>query len=155
MKGRFNCVFTELTYAVVIAGMIVVLITVSGATKGDLTAAAVLFAVMGIVLPLGFALGNIPCTYTADNEGFTITVLRKSHSYRYDELESVTCEYGRADRYGNAYVDLTVKTRRGGTDLYTENCGMKMHDIMNDPKCEKPQLIRLCEYVNKEMGALS
>ena len=152
MKGRFDCVFTGLTYIVVLGGILVVILTVPNANKGDLTAAVVLIATMCVVLPVGFLLGNIPCTYSANETSFTITVLGKTHRYRYSEIESISCEYGRTDRYGNAYAELTVKTRSGKTDFYTENCGMKMHEIMNDPASHKPQLMQLCEYVRAVRG---
>ena len=98
---------------------------------------------------------SVPCSFTADKSGFTITMLGRKHLYRYGEIENISCEYTDADRYGNAYVKLTVKSASGKAESFTENVGVKMHEIMNDPRCEKPQLMRLCDYVKQAKGVRS
>ena len=153
MKGSFKCMLKGTTYAVVFVGIFVMLLMAPGVTAGSLAAAAVLFLTVCIVLAAGFMLASVPGEYSANELGFTIKVLGKSRHYRCKELESVSCEYECPDRSGNAYVKLTVMTLSGNTDIYTENCGVKMHEIMNDPAGEKPQLMQLCDYVNRAKGA--
>lgn len=107
--------------------------------------------IAGLIGEIMFRL--IPCSYTADENGFTISMLGRKHLYRYVEIEHIGCEYTDTDRYGNAYVKLTVECASGSVKSFTESVGVKMHEIMNDPRSEKPQLMRLCDFVNKKMGA--
>ncbi|MCR5122810.1 MAG: hypothetical protein K6B74_10355 [Ruminococcus sp.] len=153
MNGKFTGTYRVLALFIAVVGMIVICIGLFGVDKEPLAAVCVILVTICIVIPAGLMLTNMPGEYSADELGFTITMLRKKHRFRYREIESVTCEYLAPDRYGNAYVELTVKKRSGETEYFTENCQLQMQDIMNDPDGEKPQLVRLCDYVNQAKEA--
>ena len=114
---------------------------------------AILLSVITIIVLV--VLGNVECRWTADEQGFAIAMFGRERRFSYGELESVSCEYSNADRYGNAYVVLTVKTRSGLVKSYTESVGEKLHIIMNDPKACQPQLMKLCDCVNSRQGGQS
>ena len=155
MNGKFTGTYSVLALFIAVTGSIVIGIGVFGVDKEPLAAVSVILVTICIVIPAGLVLNNIPCEYSANELGFTITMLRKKHRFRYRDIESVTCEYLAPDRYGNAYVELTVKKRSGETDCFTENCQLQMQDIMNDPNAAKPQLMQLCDYVKQAKEAAS
>ena len=96
---------------------------------------------------------NLPCRWSADEKDFTITMLGRKRRFLYSELESVSCEYSDSQN-GDAYAVLTIKTVSGRKKKYVENVGRKLEDIVNYPEAfDKPQLMQLCEYVNREMEA--
>ena len=152
MNGKYTGMYRMLALFIAVTGMVVIGIAVFGVDKEPLAAVSVMLVTLCTVIPVCLLLGSIPCEYTANELGFTITMFGKKHRFRYKDIESVSCEYLSPDRYGNAYVELTVTMNSGETEYFTENCQMQMHEIMNDPNGEKPQLVQLCDYVNRARG---
>ena len=95
---------------------------------------------------------NLPCRWEADEKDFALTVLGLKHRFLYSEVAEVSCEYTDSQN-GDAYAVLTIRTVSGKKKRCVENVGRKLEDITNCPEAfDKPQLMQLCDYVNKEMG---
>ncbi len=95
---------------------------------------------------------RLPCRFTADEKSFTISAGGIKHSFRIGEVSGISCEY---ERHGDTQtkVKLTVTDSKGKTARFAEIHNNDIAHLKYDENAEKPQLMRLCEYVNAAKGA--
>ena len=89
-------------------------------------------------VPLLFALwlsDNLPCRFSADGGGFEINEMFFITRYEYAEVWDI--KYVQEHKKTGDYIKLTV-SGSFGDKVYYEKCGK-----------ESPQLVRLCEYVDR------
>lgn len=115
--------------------------------------AAVVCAVLGIAGGVGLMLfaSQIPCRFRADETGFTITEMGVENRFEYDNVRSIEFRLVYA-RYGSM-IKLTVKDDMGETNFYEPCTAETMNSLLHDPDGKRPQLVRLCEYVQSVKGA--
>ncbi len=110
---------------------------------------------------IGFAelMANLPCEWSADAEGFTITELRQQFRHTYAEIESAELTVKEVESKfseGFTKVVLTVTERSGKVSVYTERVDVEYEKFTEHPeRCLRPQLDILYERISRERGIRS
>ncbi len=101
---------------------------------------------------LGFVTGyftfRLPCRFTADEKSFTISMGGTKRVFRIGEISEIRCEYRKHYEY-RTKVTLTVTDCAGRTARFAEIHYKCIEYLKYEKDDEKPQLTRLCEYVNR------
>ena len=154
MKGKFTGFSNFLMTASIFVGVapfpffVLLHITKSSTVVLVLVLLSMFLCASGMILAC-----NAPCRCEAGDRGFMISVFGVKFVYRYSEIENIGCEYENT-RCGGM-IKLIVKDNGGGVTEFCEMCDSdNMTALLNDPNAkEKPQLVKLCEYVKQAKGA--
>ena len=95
---------------------------------------------------------NPPCKFTADEDGFAITVGKNVHKYEYADIESVSCKV-HSRLLNRSYIVLSLKKQHGGKVCYYESSRFSNRQILNDPSAGVPELIRLGNIIDRAKAA--
>ncbi|MCR5122812.1 MAG: hypothetical protein K6B74_10365 [Ruminococcus sp.] len=153
MKGEFtgfsNFLMTASIFVVFAPFPFIVLLHITNSTvKLVLVLLSMFLSASGMILAC-----YAPCRFEAGDRGFMISVFGVKFVYKYSEIENIGCEYENT-RCGGM-IKLIVKDNGGGVTEFCEMCNADdMTALLNDPNAkEKPQLVKLCDYVNLAKGA--
>ena len=153
MKGSYNGISKTLSITSGILCFIV--IPLVSAFISELTCLiATAFSTLAGYAVSRFAV-NVPCRWSVEDKGFTITMLGLEDSFRYDDIGEISCRYEKNETE-TAIARLTITDRSGLEHIFSENCNVTTAELLNDPDSSKqPQLFRLCGLVKQEMEARS
>lgn len=110
------------------------------------------------LITIGLALASIivlviltsclPCRFEADEKGFTMKRLFITKHYDYNKIMGVKCIFHGTTRIGKAIMLLSLIDENGEKKEFLEISRYMAADVVNKPELCKPQLARLCEYIN-------
>ncbi len=105
--------------------------------------------ILGLVT--GYFAFRLPCRIEADEKTFAISMGGTKFRFRIGEISEISCEYQRHYET-RTRVTLTVKDSAGKTRRFAEIHYKDVEALKNEKDDEKPQLTRLCEYVQRTRG---
>lgn len=115
------------------------------------TYSAVYIAIMSIT-------ANMPCCWSADETGFTITEYRKDFRHSYGDIKSADIDMieGRSRdgiKSNTTTAVLTITEFSGKKSTYSERVNTELREFRtHSENCLKPQLMKLYELLEEKTG---
>lgn len=115
-----------------------------------------LFIIIGVLLLLLLLAMHIPCSYSADESGFSIMSGLISRDFSYSDVISVAVENrtcGHRRNGGTVYENVLIVSTNKGTYRFHENCGTVVRkSFMYGPFSDQvegghAELVRLREFI--------
>ena len=118
------------------------------------------FIILGILLMLTMLAMHVPCSYDADEDGFSIMSGFVLRHFSYSEVVSVMVENrvcGHTRGGGEIYENVLTVSTEGGTYRFHENCGIvRRRSLRYEPYSDQitnrhNELIRLKEFISRKI----
>ena len=133
MKGRYT------TRSVVLGVLIIGAFILLGYVISPGKMIEYKYVIMVVLFGLIFLSNYLPCSFEADESGFTIKHFVKKYRFEYDDVAGVRYEYIPHAYRKSPYVKLIVDTHDGRTKKFRENARNE----------ERSELVKLCAYLNR------